>query len=102
MKMTCSVKVDLCATYYLVEKKELAQALNDYVDYGNDKYFSMEKDGLKLVCKWDGYLVFDSYADFVANLEKQILDKLHYDLGIKWVENWNVCYKIIDVGGYDE
>lgn len=103
MNLTCSVKVELLADYYLVEKKELAQALNDYVHYANSKqYYSMAKDGMLLKCKWTGYLVFDNYADMVANLEKKIIDTLHFDLGIKFVDNWNVQYTILNVGGYDE
>lgn len=102
MELTCSVKIKLLASYYLVEKKELAQALNDYVHCGTTEHFRMEQDGMKLVCEWVGYLVFNNYADMVKNLEKHILDTLHFELGIKWVENWNIHYKIIDVGGYDE
>lgn len=102
MNLTCSVKVEILADYYLVKPKELKQALKDYTHYGNSDYFSMAKDNLLLKCKWTGYLVFNNMADMVANFEKQVIDKLHYDLGINWVENWNVQYTILNVGGYDE
>lgn len=102
MDLSCSVKVELYADYYLVEPKKLKQALNDYVYGGNTENFSMAQDGMLLKCKWVGYLVFDSYADMVKSLEKKIIDTLHFDLGIRWVENWNVQYEIKSIGGYDE
>lgn len=102
MDLSCSVKVELFADYYLVEPKELPQALKDYTHYGNSNYFSMAKDNTLLKLKWVGYLVFDSMADMVANFEKKLLDTMQYDLGVKWVENWNVQYTILNVGGYDE
>lgn len=103
MELTCSVKVELLADYYLVEPKELKQALTDYVHCGTAEHcFSMAKDNMLLKCKWTGYLVFDNYADMVKNLEKKIIDTLHFDLGIKFVENWNIQYTILNVGGYDE
>ena len=102
MRLCCNVKVEILADYYLVEKKELAQALNDYVYCGTSEHFSMAKDNMLLKCKWVGDITFDSYADMVANLEKKILDTLSNHLGIRFVENWNVLYKIIGISGYDE
>ena len=102
MRLCCNVKVEILADYYLVEPKELEQALKDYTHYGNSDYFSMAKDNMLLKCKWTGYLVFNNMADMVANFEKQVIDKLNYDLGIMFVENWNIQYTILNVGGYDE
>lgn len=99
MNLTCNVKVVILADYHLVEPKELKQALKDYTHYGSSEYFSMGKDNLLLECRWAGYLTFNNMADMVANIEKQVINKLHYDLGINWVENWEVRYTVLSMRG---
>ena len=44
-------------------------------------------------------LQFNTMADFVANFEKELLNKMSEQ--IKWVENWNVAYDVKQVCGAD-
>ena len=104
MKLCCNVKVEILADYVMREPKTLENALKDYTAcsvYGKKNY-SISEDNRILKLKWVGYLVFDSYANFVANLEEEIKTKLHYDLLVRDMDKWNIQYTILNVGGYDE
>lgn len=98
MNLVCIVKVDVKASYELVEPKELSVAVKDYTSRGSECY-SMSSDNRNLLFNETLELEFDSVADMVANFEKKLLDKLgDY---IKWVENWNVAYNVKQVRGAD-
>lgn len=99
MNLVCIVKVNVKASYELVEPKELNVALNDYTYYGRTENFSMSEDNMVLNYNAVLELQFNTMADFVANFEKELLNKMSEQ--IKWVENWSVAYDVKQVRGAD-
>ena len=99
MNWVCIAKVEVKASYELVEPKELNVALTDYTYYGRTENFSMSEDNMVLNYNAVLELQFNTMADFVANFEKELLNKMSEQ--IKWVENRNVAYDVKQVCGAD-
>lgn len=98
MNMVCKVDVDVKADYELVEPKALLVALKDYTCTGSD-LFTMSNNNCKLCFNHKLVLEFDSFADMVANFEKELLNKI--SCYVKFIDNWNVSYNVKQVRGAD-
>lgn len=99
MNLVCIVKVNVKASYKLVEPTELNVALNDYTYYGRTEDFSMSEDNMVLNYNAVLELQFNTMADFVANFEKELLNKMSEQ--IRCVKYWNVAYDVKQVRGAD-
>lgn len=98
MKMVCKVNVDVKAEYDLAEPTELSVALKDYQRTGSD-LFTMSNNNRTLCFNHKLELEFDSFADMVANFEKELLNEISFY--VKFIENWNVAYNVKQVRGAD-
>lgn len=96
MALVCKVNVDVKAEYDLVKPTELSVAIKDYTHRGSD-LFTMSNNNRTLCFNHKLELEFDSFADMVANFEKELLNEI--SSYVNFVDNWNVAYNVKQVRG---
>lgn len=102
MKKFVIVVVSISGDYTLREFKNLKSAMEHLTDSGNSDKFILSTSGKLVSFRDKPRLVFDSYADYVANIEKRILEYMEYDLRLWNVDVWKVSWNIERVEGHFE
>lgn len=100
-KMVIAV-VSMSGEYSGLKFKDLKSAVEHLTHYGNSDKFSLSSSGSLVTFKDKPRLVFSSYADFVANIEKRILEYMDCDLRLYSVDSWCVSWNIERVEGHFE
>lgn len=96
------VVVSMSGEYSGLEFKDLKSALEHLTQYGNSDKFSLSSSGKLVTFKDKPRLVFANYADFVANIERRILEYMECDLRLYSVNSWCVSWTIERVEGHFE
>ena len=77
-------------------------AMEYLTNNGRDDKFTLSTSGQVCLLRDTPRLVFDSFSDFVANIESRIKRHLEYELCVRNLNEWSISWHIDRVEGYME